>query len=147
MLNHERWGIEASPTTTEESLKNKMLADGGQPSVLDEIDLEAAFEDVPRIEAGGATLDAARRRFPKAVVPEGEPADGVPDPHHDFRPEVTIEVPDWVVATVAWQLSQQHKPDERALRDIVFECVQVAPTFVTTDGEALDELLLDGGDR
>ncbi|PHQ45125.1 hypothetical protein DJ68_14585 [Halorubrum sp. C3] len=60
---------------------------------------------------------------------------------------MTIEVPDWVVATVAWQLSQRHDPDKAAFRDIVNETVQVNPTFVTGDGEDLIELLLNGGEN
>lgn len=146
MSNHDSRGIETSPTT-EASPTNTTLADGGEHRVLDEIDVEAAFEDVPSVERDDITHYGATSRYPDAIVDADTEADHVPDPYHKYTPEVEIEVPDWVVASVAWQLSQQHDPDESAFHDIIFEIVEVRPTFVTSDGEDLAELLLNGGEN
>ncbi|OYR71509.1 hypothetical protein DJ71_20405 [Halorubrum sp. E3] len=143
MSNYDSRGIETSPTT-EASQTKTTLADGGEHRVLDEIDVEAAFEDVPRVEGDESTLYGAQMRFPDTIVDADTSVERIPDPYHKYAPEVEIEVPDWVVASVAWQLSQQHDPDEAAFRDIIFEIVEVRARFVTSDGENLTELLLNG---
>jgi hypothetical protein len=120
------------------------MSDGGYHQVLEEFDLEAVFEDVPRIENPTEVHRfGAERKYPPAVVPDGGP---IPDPHHDYRPNVTVAVPDWVVAALAWQLSEREDATEDDLRDLVFECVQISPTYVTEQSDDLVDLLLNGGD-
>lgn len=101
--------------------------EGGEP-------LRESFADVPKIE--NPTDDerlGARLKYPPEVVPDEGP---IPDPYYTQRVDHTIDVPLWVVESVAHRLRQQDEPlTTDKVDDIAFEYAQPWTTFTVLDGE------------
>lgn len=103
--------------------------------------IREAFEDVPRIEDPDEVDQyAATRNFPSEVVSVDGP---VPDPRHNYKTSVTVEVPDWVVYSVEAQLKHYDVVDEGRAEDVLLETVQIYANHVTEDGDRVVDLVLD----
>lgn len=126
------------------TVRTDAATDGGRPS-LDDIDIPAAFEDVPHIENPNERQRAhSRLQYPTEAVPDEGP---VPDPHHALTPSVTVEIPDWVTASILSRLDLTEDLTEADVHDIGFEYVQVSPVYITSSGHDLIDELVNGEGR
>jgi len=100
-----------------------------------------AFDDVPRIEnPKPINRWAASQQFPAVVVPADGP---IPDPHHDYRASMTVEVPDWIVYSVETMLEGYDDLNEGDVEDMLLDFVQLHPDYVTSDGRSVFDVVLD----
>lgn len=100
------------------------------------------FDAVPVVEDPDPdAVDLAWERYgPTAVAGSGP----VPDPTHEHRPPVTLEVPDWALQATRWRLAARDDPDPFTVAAILQEYVMPSITFETPEGDDAVEKLLDG---
>ncbi|OYR94032.1 hypothetical protein DJ71_02295 [Halorubrum sp. E3] len=103
---------------------------------------QAVSEGIPEPYSAIPTIDdpTPRKRqiaqgvYPPPAVPD---AGAIPDPNHYHTPKRELRLPQWVIDTVAWRLSQLYDESELTpdlVVDFLFEYAYLKEQFRAPDG-------------
>lgn len=120
---------------------------GAQVNAGDSEPAAESIDELPTVEQPtDAERHTARRRYGAEAVPE---EGAIPDPNHEYSPQVTVTVPEWALEATR-RFLESHDPaelDRTTVQGALFEHVQVDDQLRMPDGrDAVDTLLEEYAD-